>query len=250
MKALPFLEQVLTLLRIELVNWRWSWRGALVLDTLAPLLSMLGLGLFARDLGIGTLGYVFTGNVVLGLMFGNMRKIGSHVSFLTTTGGLDYFATLPVGKLAFVVAIILAFFLMALPSALMTLLAGAFLMGIPLQISPLLPVVLLLTAVPLAGLGAYISVSARNAELASALNLIITMLLTGLGPVVVPPERMPAIINTLSVINPARYAASALRQTVMGPVTADVGIDLAALIGFTALVLVLLVRRIDWRAEE
>lgn len=89
------LTQLIDVLLIELTNWRWSWRTMLVVDTLTPLLSMLALGVFARDSGSHSLEYVFTGNIVVALMFGTMRKIEGHLGYLRYSGALDYFATLP-----------------------------------------------------------------------------------------------------------------------------------------------------------
>ena len=112
----PFLTQIWNLLLIELTNWRWSWRSMVVLGTIAPLLSMLGLSVFARDAGLEALTYVLTGNIVLALMFGIMNNVQSHIIFMRFMGSLDYFGTLPVRKSALILAIILAFFLLALPA--------------------------------------------------------------------------------------------------------------------------------------
>ena len=52
---------------------------------------------------------------------------------------------------------------------------------------------------------------------------------------------------TLGRFSPATYAASALRQALLGPLTGQIVLDLAALAGFTAVVLWLVGRKMDWR---
>lgn len=241
--------QIIDLLLIELTNWRWSWQAMIVIDTIAPLLSMLALSVFARDAGERALAFVFTGNIVVGLMFGNMGKVESHVTFMRSSGTLDYFATVPIHRAGLVVAIGAAFMLLSLPSLLATTLGGAFLLGMPVAPSPLILLVVPLCALPLAGLGALIGASVPRPEMGSAINLLVTLLLSGLGPVIVPPERLPDWLVQLGRLSPATYAASALRQTLLGPVTPQLGWDLAALAVIAALTLWVAGRRLDWRQQ-
>jgi ABC-type lipopolysaccharide export system ATPase subunit len=68
-----------------------------------------------------------------------------------------------------------------------------------------------------------------------------------LGPVVIPPDRLPEITLVLGRLSPATYAASALRQTVVGPVTTEIILDLTALLGMAVLFLWLAGRKMAWR---
>ncbi len=246
----PWLVQFLDLYRLGLSNWRWTWRAAIIIDTLTPLVGMLALALFGQAFGPTTLAYIMTGNVVLALMFGNSRKVCAHMSFLRSMGGLDYYATLPIRKTALIASISAAFFTLSLPSVLITIATGSLLLGVPLQPSPWLLIVIPACALPLAGIGAYIAVLVRDADTAGAYNLLFTLALTGLGPVIVPPDRVIPILNMLSYLSPARYAASALRGALLGPVTGQLAIDIAVLVAFTLVVTALVARRMDWRASE
>jgi len=246
---LSFGAQFVDLFLINLTNWRWSWQSSLVIDTLAPVLSILGLGVFARDLGTPSLVYVLTGNMVLALMFGMMRKVENYLSFMRASGGLDYFAALPIHKAAFVLAIIAAFFVLGLPSLISTLLIGSWFLGLQLQINLWLIPVIVLSAIPFAGLGALIAILAPNFHVSGSLNLLFTLVLTAIGPVIVPPNRLPMVLITLGQFSPATYAASALRQTLLGPITPQLAIDLIVLLIATLLILALVTRKMDWRAK-
>jgi ABC-2 type transport system permease protein len=78
---------------------------------------------------------------------------------------------------------------------------------------------------------------------------LITMLMSGLGPIVAPADRFPALVAALGWLNPATYAASALRQTLIGPVTPRLWLDLGVLLAISAIMFWLVGRKLDWRQQ-
>jgi ABC-2 type transport system permease protein len=241
------LVQLADLFLIELTNWRWSWRTMILTGTLAPICSILAMGVFAQDSGMQALTYVLTGNMVISLMFGNMGNVQSHFTFMRFEGTLDYYATLPIRKPSLILAVVLSFLLLSLPSLIVTMLLGALVLGVPITFNPLVLVVIPACAVSLSGVGALIGVTVRNRYQAGAVSLVVTMLMAGLGPVVVPPDRLPPLLHTLGKMNPATYAASALRQAVVGPITERAAGDLAVLIGSGLVILWTVGHMLDWR---
>jgi ABC-2 type transport system permease protein len=137
--------------------------------------------------------------------------------------------------------------LLSTPSLILTMLLGAFVLRLPITFHPLLLVILPSCASSLSAIGALIGASVRTRHQASAISLIVTMVMAALGPVVVPPERLPNVLLWLGWLNPATYAASALRQAVLGPLTGRMIWDLIALLGSTILVFAVVGRRLDWR---
>lgn len=51
----------------------------------------------------------------------------------------------------------------------------------------------------------------------------------------------------LGRLSPATYAASALRQALLGPLTGQIVVDLVVLAGVTVVVFWLVGRKMDWR---
>jgi ABC-2 type transport system permease protein len=113
--------------------------------------------------------------------------------------------------------------------------------------SPIALVVIPMCAIPLSGIGALIGSSARTPQEGGSWALVVTMVMAGLGPVVVLPERLPRLLLLLGRFSPATYAASALRQSLLGPVTGQIAVDLAVLSGVPVVVLALVGRAMDWR---
>jgi len=247
LKPQPLLVQLYDLTLIQLSNWRWSWRGLLIISMVTPLLGMVALGVFARAAGPRTLEYVLTGNLVLGLVFGTLNKVCGNFAFMRARGMLAYFASLPVSSYSLVLATVIAFFLLALPSVLVNLAFGVVYFGLPLQLSPLVVLVLPLAAACLSALGAWIGASLRTPEEADAVSMLVALVLVGLGPVLVPPERLPGWLLALSALSPATYVASALRQTLFGPLTPRIGLDLAVLLILSIVTLAWVGHRLPWR---
>jgi len=217
--------------------------------TITPLCSLLALGVFARDAGTETLVYVMTGNVVVGLLFGTMHSVQGRVLWLRFQGGLDYVATLPVQRYAFVLAMVLSFLLISLPSVVITMVLGPRLLGMPVALHPLILLVVPACTLPLAGMGAILGLVGRTQRESGDLTYLLSFLLIGLGPVIVPSDRLPAIFTVLGRLSPATYAASALRQTMVGPVTEQIATDLALLAVMTVVFMWLVGLKMNWRQE-
>lgn len=234
--------QLIDLTLIQLSNFRWAWRNTLLTGIIAPLLSLMGLGLFARDAGAEAVAYVLTGNVVMALMFENFDRVASNFAYMKAMGTLTYFATLPIQRSLLMLATLFAFFLLSLPATLFTIFFGSWFLAVPLHLSPFIVLVLPLTAVPLAALGAFIGITLPSSAQVGPLTTLISFLLIGIGPVIFPPSRLPTVMQMLGHLSPATYAASALRQTLLGPVTPQLVTDLAVLL-FVALTMSHLVNK-------
>ena len=247
LRAPSFLVQLVDLALIELTNWRWAWRPMLITGMLAPVGSILSLGIFARDSGPEALAYVLTGNIVLSLMFENQDKVAGHFAFKRLNGILNYFSTLPVQKHALILAVVGSFLLMSLPALVVTIVLGSLLLGIPVTPSPAILLVVPVCATSMAGVGALIGTSVPVPQHAGSVSLLVAFLMLGLGPVVIPPDRLPGVVLFLGRFSPATYAASAMRQALLGPLTGQIVLDLGALVGFTLVTFWLVGRKIDWR---
>jgi len=247
-KTQPFPIQLWDLTLIQLANWRWSWRGNLLTALIAPVLSTVALSVFASNRGLNTLGYILTGNMVMSLLFGSFDRVAGHFAYMRAVGRLDFFATLPIYRVSLILATVIAFLVLSLPALTLTLIAGTLILEIPLALSPWLLVVIPLTGMALCGLGALLGIIVRTPEEVGNLSALITFLLLASGPVVIPLDRFPGFMSVLSLLSPATYAASALRQTVLGmpdriPLIVDIGVLSAILIASLWVV----GRRMDWR---
>ncbi|MEM7333088.1 MAG: ABC transporter permease [Chloroflexota bacterium] len=249
-KRPSFLTQYIDLFLIELTNWRWAWQSMITLSLIAPLMSMAGLWVFARDNGEKALLFVLTGNVILAIMFGTIDKVQSHFMFMKMQGSFNYFATLPIKKSALLLAVVTTFFLFNLPAVIVNLFVGSWLLNIQLKIHPLILIVIPLSSLTLSGIGALIASYARNPAESGTISTLITFLFLGLGPVLFPPEQLPNVLLQIGWLSPGTYAASALRQTVVGPVTPRFWLDIGVLSVWGLILFALVERQMEWRENK
>jgi ABC-2 type transport system permease protein len=220
----------------------------LTTSLIAPVLSTLALGSFAANEGRAVLGYVVTGNVVLSLLFGTVNKVSGNFAYMRVTGMLDYFATLPLYRVALILASVIAFMGLSLPAAILTMIVGAVILHLPLVISPWVIVVVPLIAMALCGLGALIGIVGRSPDEVGTISMLATFSLLMLGPVVIPADRLPDAIKVIGLLSPATYAASALRQAVLGvPDNLPLALDVVVLVAIMLGLLWLVGQRMDWR---
>ena len=90
---------------------------------------------------------------------------------------------------------------------------------------------------------------ARTPEEAGSISLLLSLGLLSLGPVLVPPGRLPEFVAVAGYFSPATYAASALRQVLIGPVTGQLVRDAVVLAVLAAAVHLFVEWRVRWRAE-
>ena len=76
---------------------------------------------------------------------------------------------------------------------------------------------------------------------------LLTILMLTIGPVLIPPDRLPDWLVWLGFLSPATYAASALRQVLLGPLTSRLLLDTAVLAACILISFWMVDRRMDWR---
>ncbi|KKM44352.1 hypothetical protein VT73_10405 [Rathayibacter toxicus] len=208
-----FFASVWALLLLQLSNWRWSWPQMLLTGFLAPVVTSAGLGLYAHSTRIpGASTYVVSGSITLALMFETQGRVASNFAFIKHRGTIEYLSTFPVRQSALIVASVGSFGLLALPAVLVTSLVSASLLGVSLNVSWLLIPLVVVIMLPFVSLGALIGSLSRSLEEASSVSLALTVLMTGVGPVVVHPDLLPKPVLAAGVVNPAVYASDIVRS--------------------------------------
>ncbi len=135
--------------------------------------------------------------------------------------------------------------LLTLPSVLMVGLAGRYLLGLHFGLAAC--GVLVLSAYGMSGLGALIGFWSPTAQVASLATQILNTVIILFAPVYLPLERLPAFLRYTSMAFPTTYAARALRLAVGGAPLGALRTDLAMLAAFTAVSLVLVPMKVQWR---
>jgi ABC-2 type transport system permease protein len=235
---------------MQFLSLRWFWRSALLGGFCVPMFTLLFWKFVVGGYGVGQAEAVhfLAGNTVVSLLFGTMGMVGSRFAFLQDTGALDYFATLLVRRTALILAVVVAFLCMSLPGLLLALFVGTTWLAVPVQPHPLLALALVLGAFSLAILGAVVGVYSRTPQQENMVRYLLTLGLSVLSPVLVPIERLPRVLQWTGYLVPTTYAVQAVRRALLSQLDVQFWLSMLVLLAFCLLELVLVERRLDWRA--
>jgi ABC-2 type transport system permease protein len=235
------------LLLIQLANWRWSWPATLINGMVVPLTALFFLKAAAGESSASP-EFLVSGNIIVSLIFTTMYGTSARFAFMRSFGVLDYYATLPVGKILLVLAASFSFILLSLPGTLLTIVIAGF-FGLSIQLNLLFFLLIPLAAFSLSAVGAFVGVISPNFDTANTICAILQFVFMGCGPILVPAERLPSFINTLGAFLPSTYAADALRHTLTGTLDGNFLTSLAFLLVFDLLALFFVAYKMEWRAN-
>ncbi|MFE9201145.1 ABC transporter ATP-binding protein/permease [Micromonospora sp. NPDC007230] len=232
----------------QMLGARTTWVWNVLFGVLMPLamvfgMTKIGSGLTDRQ----SMLYIISGATVFALTTENVSNLAQRVGMLKAEGTIMYYASLPISKVSFVSALMLSRLLLIAPGLLTPMVAGAMLYDLQLSPSPLLLLVLPLSALSLASLGMMIgSLFARVDIIAIVTNILVFALLL-IAPVMIPAAALPVPLQIIGWALPPTYAADALRRTMSGDLGMPLTVDLVVLTGMALLGLIGSARWLRWR---
>ncbi|MFG2935333.1 ABC transporter permease [Streptomyces sp. NPDC048282] len=154
---------------------------------------------------------VVAGSSVVVVAYVALNLLAQYFGQLRASGGLDHYATLPVPPASVVLGAAAAYASFTVPGTLVTAVFGCVLFGLPLGNLWILVAVIPLAGAALAGLGAACGLLAPRPELATLLGQLGMSAALLLG--VLPPDRMPGIIQFARDLLPSTYGVEAYART-------------------------------------
>ncbi|MEU9448289.1 ABC transporter permease [Streptomyces sp. NPDC048277] len=154
---------------------------------------------------------VVAGSSVVVVAYVALNLLAQYFGQLRASGGLDHYATLPVPPASVVLGAAAAYASFTVPGTLVTAVFGCVLFGLPLGNLWILVAVIPLAGAALAGLGAACGLLAPRPELATLLGQVGMSAALLLG--VLPPDRMPGIIQFARDLLPSTYGVEAYART-------------------------------------
>jgi ABC-2 type transport system permease protein len=157
---------------------------------------------------------VVAGSSVLVVAFVALNLLAQYFGQLRADGGLDHYATLPVPPAAVVLGAAAAYASFTVPGTVVTAVVGCTLFQLPLAHLWVLAAVIPLAGAALAGLGAALGLLAPRPELATLLGQLGMSAALLLG--VLPPDRLPSVVQYARDLLPSTYGVEAFART-FGP---------------------------------
>ncbi|MEU1806780.1 ABC transporter ATP-binding protein/permease [Streptomyces sp. NPDC019937] len=234
----------------HMLTVRTSWHVHMVFGIFMPLTMVFG---FSR-IGSGltdelSLTYIASGSGVFAIAALGTTAIAQRIGAIKAEGSMLYYASLPISKVAFVMAFVAARLLLIAPGLVTSLIAVRLLYGLDLTLSPMLLIVYPLTALPLAALGLVIGSLIDRIELISIVTYVLNFVLLLGAPLLIPAKALPLPLKALSWVMPTTYGSDAIRRSVSDNIDATFGLDILVLTVMTALALTIADRSLRWRAS-
>jgi len=234
----------------QMLEIRTTWYWFLVFTMFMPLSMVFG---FAR-IGSGlsdrvSLIYIISGAAVFSVATEGIVTMSQRVGQMKKEGMLVYYASLPINKVAFIMALMFSRLIVILPGMLMPILVGPLLYNVNLEFSPWILILLPLSGLSLSAIGMAIGSLINSLELIAVITNVLIFVLLMAAPVFIPAESLPLPLQILGYFLPPSYAADALRHTLAGTIGMAFYVDMAVLVGMTIASFYILARWLRWRLK-
>lgn len=238
------------LLRIQIANVRDSWVWIILMATLFPLTTILFMMFTQPNPSEETITQIIAGNLIFGIIVMGMNGLGQDISWQKHQGHFTFYASLPISKINFVLANLFRGLMNTLPSLIILWWIGQWIFGVQLHLSPMLPVVFLLSLSSVVGFGILIGFWSPNHQLTNMLCQALMVLVTFLSPVMVTMDRLPSVLQWTAYVFPSTYAADAMRNILFVGWTDGVLRDCAVMLLFSVGAVVVVQRLVTWRVKK
>ena len=241
------LKQFGVLLRLFLAEYRTLWFFYVFFGFVWPIGFIFFITTATGAMSTEQAIFILGGNMATAIAFGPAFLLINKIGMGREHHEFDYWSTLPMPKLVFVLALNLVALLLALPGLLAAYLLGTFMLGIPLAGGLPLLCIIPLGALPLAGFGALLGSYAPNREAANVVGNILTMVVGFLSPMLVRPEQLPLPLRVLAFFVPTTYIADLFRTLLGGRTQLSPVLDFVVIVVCSLGFLFLVQRKMDWR---
>ncbi|MFF0117133.1 ATP-binding cassette domain-containing protein [Streptomyces prasinus] len=232
----------------QMLEVRSTWPWTLMFGFLMPLAMVFGLSrIGTAPAGSESMLYIVSGAAVFALATEGIATLAQRIGHLKSQGQMLYYASLPISKASFVAALVCARLVLVAPGLLTPVLAAKYLFGADVVLSPVLLLVLPLSALALAALGMTIGSLIDDVELTVVVTNLLVFVLLLASPVLMPPEALPAPLRLAGFLLPPTYAADGLRLSLAGDLGPALLLDLLVLTAMAAAGLAAAARWLRWR---
>jgi ABC-2 type transport system permease protein len=228
-----------TLLRWQSLRFKTVLPFVVIAQFFTGVGSVIGIGYLIPKLDTSVATFLVTGGPTLTLITLGLTVVPQFVATAKTEGSLEYMWSLPIPRMAYLAADLTIWVLATLPGVVIALIVGSVYYDFTLNISPLAIPVFLLIVLSATSVGYAIALLSPKPELVSLITNLIIFSLFLFSPVNFPVERLPGWLADLHRFLPVKYAADAVRGTLVDGYAQDLGLAILVLSIWCAIGLVI-----------
>lgn len=208
-------ESYRLLVRWEFLRMRNFMPLIIVVQVLLGVGVVFGMALLIPHISPTSALYLTTGAPTLTLMMMGLTFVPQQISQARLTGRHDYIASLPVPRLAPLVADVTFWLAVQIPGTVVTLIIGQLRFHIALRLSWTAIPAVALVALAGASVG-YALASVLKPQIAAEISSFVSIALLLFSPINFPASRMPAVLRAVHAVLPVQYMADVVRGSLTG----------------------------------
>jgi len=221
-----------------LVRWHLlkirPWIAPVLLFQLATGVgASLGVGFLFPHISAETGYFLSTGAPTAMLLAVGLAVVPTTVTRAKEAGVIDYMMTLPVPRLAYLVADLTAWCILVLPVGALSLAASSYRYGFQVRIGFLLLPAVLLTLIAASSIGYLYGLLSPSTMVTSAVSNFAILLIFLLSPINFPADRLPGLLAALHEVLPIQAVAELIRSSLGGSVPGSTEKNLALVVAWT-----------------
>lgn len=207
------------LLLEQLLEIRSTWYWHITFALILPIAFVFGFGrIGGGEITPERVIFIISGSAIFTIVNDGLFVMASRIGIMRRDGILIYYASLPISKSAFLLALMLSRLLITLPGMIVPIIFGAWLYDVPISFSPWVFVLLPLAGLALSSAGMMLGVLIDNLEILYMITNILMFVLVMAAPIFIPMDALPLPLQIFGYLMPPTYAAEALRALLVGQV--------------------------------
>ncbi len=239
--------QYLILLRLFLAEYRSLWFFYVFFGFVWPIAFIFFLKMTEGAISTAQAIFILGGNMATAIAFGPLFLLINKIGQGRERHEFEYWSTLPLPKLAFVLAAVSVALVLSLPGLIGAYIIGMLLLGLSFSGNLVLLALIPMGALPLAGLGALLGSYAPDGETAGVLGNILVVVIGFLSPMFLSLAQLPPPLRIIALFIPTTYVADLFRNALGGHTEIPALIDILVIVVCSTAFLFLVHRKMDWR---
>lgn len=245
MKTLKILSDTWIISGMRILALRRYLLSYLMISMLTPIGLTIMISFAAGITESAKINYII-GAIVFSLSMAGVNGVGQDIAQDRLLGTLKWFITSPIHPISYALGLLIPHVIAGLLNTTIILLLGKYVWGAPLILSPILPLIFILSILSLLGVGTVIGSYSKVPAQAYGLTNVISFVIILLSPVYYSIDALPSYLRPVSYIFPTTYSAEVLRTLLNGSFE-HVLTNTMVLTLMTVTLLIIGLSKIKWR---
>jgi ABC-2 type transport system permease protein len=204
------LRSYLLLIRWQALRYKWLLPLIVVVQGLFALGIVVGYPLLFPEIDKGTIMFLATGAPAISLIMMGLVAVPQVVAQGKTEGSLQYVRSLPIPRLAMLMADLTVWTVIVLPGVVLAVVVGSLRFGLEMSVSPLVVPAFALVALTATGVG-YALASVLPPLVSGLISQVLIVFILMFSPLSFPAERLPDWLRAIHSILPIQAMGEVIR---------------------------------------